>query len=57
MGGFNLFVMRAVLGLVVAVVITKMFRGTIDPGYVAGLAIILVGLAYALEYLRHRRKP
>lgn len=57
MSGFYLFVMRAVLGLVVAVVITKMFRGVIDPVYVGGLAVILVGLAYVMEYLRNRKKP
>jgi hypothetical protein len=32
-----------------------MFRGSIDPGYVAGLAIVLVGLAYVLEYFRKRK--
>jgi hypothetical protein len=57
LSGLSIFVIRAVIGLVFAVIITKMFRGTIDPGYVAGLAIILVGLAYGMEYLRHRKKP
>ncbi|CAB1065660.1 hypothetical protein D1BOALGB6SA_10457 [Olavius sp. associated proteobacterium Delta 1] len=50
-----MFVIRAVLGLVVAVVITRMFTGRIYIPYIAGLAIILVGLAYFSEYLRQRR--
>jgi hypothetical protein len=51
---FILFFIRAVLGLAIAALITRMFRGSIDPGYVAGLAIVLVGLAYVLEYFRKR---
>ncbi|MFZ7128103.1 MAG: hypothetical protein ACOWWM_18255 [Desulfobacterales bacterium] len=57
MTAFHMFFIRAVLGLVFAVIITKVFRGVIDPVYVTGLAIILVGLAYLMEYLRKRRKP
>jgi hypothetical protein len=53
---FILFFIRAVLGVAVAIVITRMFRGEAGPMYVAGLAAILVGLAYFAEYLRHRRK-
>ncbi len=56
LNGLSIFVMRAVLGLVFAVILTKMFRGAIDPLYVAGLAVILVGLAYGMEYLRRRKK-
>jgi len=52
---FQMFVIRAVIGLVVAVVITRMFTGRIYIPYIAGLAIILVGLAYFSEYLRQRR--
>ena len=56
MANFQRFVIRAILGLFVAVIITRMFRGHIDPYYVVGLAIILVGIAYFSEYLRMRRK-
>ena len=56
MANFQKFVIRAILGLFVAVIITRMFRGHIDPYYVVGLAIILVGIAYFSEYLRMRRK-
>ena len=51
---FILFFIRAVLGLAIAALITRMFRGSIDAGYVAGLAIVLVGIAYVLEYFRKR---
>jgi hypothetical protein len=52
---FNRFIIRAVLGVVFAVIATRMFYGRVDPFYVAGLAIILVGLAYLAEYLRNRK--
>jgi len=56
MNPFLIFVIRAVIGLVFAVILTRMFYGRIDPMYIAGLAVILVGLAYFSEYLRKRRK-
>jgi len=52
---FHIFVIRAILGAVFAVVLTRMFYGKVEILYVAGLAIILVGLAYFAEYLRNRR--
>ena len=52
---FQMFFIRAIIGLLVAVVITRMFTGRIYIPYIAGLAIILVGLAYFSEYLRNRR--
>lgn len=55
---FQMFFIRAIIGLFVAVIITRMFTGRIDIPYIVGLAIILVGLAYFSEYLRQRRnKP
>jgi putative effector of murein hydrolase LrgA (UPF0299 family) len=50
-----MFFIRAVIGLFVAVVITRMFTGRIYVPYIVGLAIILVGLAYFSEYLRNRK--
>jgi hypothetical protein len=47
--------MRAILGAVFAVVIARTFYPRANLVYVAGLAIILVGLAYFAEYLRKRR--
>jgi hypothetical protein len=52
---FHIFVMRAILGAVFAVVLTRMFYGRVEIFYVAGLSIILVGLAYFAEYLRNRK--
>ena len=54
--GFQRFVIRAILGLVFAVIATRMFYGQITIPKILGLAIILVGLAYFAEYLRHRKK-
>ena len=56
MSGLNIFVIRAILSLVFAVIATRMFYGRVAIPYVAGLAIILLGLAYFGEYLRHRKK-
>ena len=56
MSQLSIFVIRAVVGLAVSAIITRMFYGRIEPGYVVGLAAILVGLAYFAEYLRKRKK-
>ena len=53
---FHIFVIRAILGAVFAVILTRMFYPETNPVYVAGLGIILVGLAYFAEYLRNRKK-
>ena len=57
MNPFILYFIRAILGVAIAVVITRMFRGEVSAIYVAGLAVILVGLAYALEHYRKRKRP
>jgi len=57
MNPFILFFIRAVLGVAIAVLITRMFRGEVSTMYVAGLAVILVGLAYVLEQYRKRKRP
>jgi hypothetical protein len=48
------FLIRAILGVAIAILITRMFRAAIHPEYVAGLATVLVGLAYVFEYVRKR---
>ncbi|MGD8261859.1 MAG: hypothetical protein PVG70_21490 [Desulfobacterales bacterium] len=55
MNQFQIFIIRALIGAGLAVVITRMFYGRIHLAYVIGLAIIMVGLAYFAEYLRQRR--
>ena len=52
---FHILVIRAILSLVFAVVATRMFYGRVEIPYVVGLAIIMLGLAYFAEYLRHRK--
>jgi hypothetical protein len=51
----QIFVIRAVVGLAFAMFATKVFYGNINPYYVVGLAVILVGLAYFAEFLRNRK--
>ena len=55
MNRFHIFIIRALLGLAVADFATRMWYGKVAVPYVVGLAIILVGLAYFAEYLRHRK--
>ncbi len=57
MSQLSIFVIRAVVGLAFAAIVTRMFYGRISSGYVVGLAVIMVGLAYFAEYLRKRKKP
>jgi uncharacterized membrane protein HdeD (DUF308 family) len=52
---FQIFIIRAVIGAVIAVILTRAFTGKIYIPYIVGLAIIMVGLAYFSEYLRQRR--
>lgn len=53
---FHIFIIRAILGAVFAVILSRMFYPDANAIYVAGLGVILVGLAYFAEYLRNRKK-
>jgi hypothetical protein len=53
---FQTFVIRAVLGAVFAVLLSRFFYPEAKIPHVIGLGIILVGLAYFAEYLRNRKK-
>ena len=55
LNALQIFVIRAILAFVFSVVATRMFFGKVDPLNIAGLAIILLGLAYFAEYLRNRK--
>ena len=55
MSQLSIFIVRAVVGLAFAAIVTRIFLGRIDPFYVVGLAIIMVGLAYLAEFLRNRK--
>jgi hypothetical protein len=53
---FHVFTIRALLGAGFAVILSRMFYPEANVIYVAGLGLILVGLAYFAEYLRNRRR-
>ncbi|MDL2269597.1 hypothetical protein LJC71_09735 [Desulfosarcina sp. OttesenSCG-928-A07] len=57
MTNLSVFIIRAVIGAVIAVFLCRFFYPAANLFYVAGLAILLVGLAYFSEYLRNRKKP
>ena len=56
MNRFYIFIIRAILGAGFAVILGRMFYPEANSIYVAGLGVILVGLAYFAEYLRNRKK-
>ncbi|MFW5640209.1 MAG: hypothetical protein ACOC0H_03485 [Thermodesulfobacteriota bacterium] len=55
MGQFNIFVIRAILGVAIAVILARVFHPEFNIATVILLAILLVGLAYLLEYFRKRK--
>jgi len=55
MNRFFIFVLRAILGVVFAVVLTRFFYPGAGIVWVAGAAVGLVGLAYVTEYYRKQR--
>jgi ABC-type Mn2+/Zn2+ transport system permease subunit len=52
----NILVLRALLGVVFGVVLTRLFYPDASVGFMIGLCAILVGLSYLTEYLRRRKK-
>jgi len=52
---FNVFVIRAILGIVFAVVLSRFFYPGTKIAYVIGLSIFLIGMAYFFEYLRKNK--
>ena len=56
MSGFNIFVIRAIIGLAIAVMMSRFFFQQINPVTVGLLAVFLVGMAYVSEYFRNRKK-
>ena len=55
MNRFQLFVIRAILGAVFAVILSRFFYPTANLAFVIGLGIVLVGLAYVSEYFHNRK--
>ena len=56
MGKLEIFVLRLVLSIVFAVLISRFFFQNMEIIKIVGLGIVLFGLAYLLEYLRKRDK-
>lgn len=56
MTAYHLFAIRAVLGVVFAVVILRFFYPQAGVVYIAGLAVFLVGMAYITEAWRRKRR-
>ena len=56
MGAFEIFVIRLILSVVIAVLICRFFFQETPLIKVFGLALIMMGLAYGLEYLKRRKK-
>jgi hypothetical protein len=48
--------MRTVLSVCFAVFLTRFFYGRVEPLYVAGLAIFLMGMSYVTEYYRSKKQ-
>jgi hypothetical protein len=55
MNRFLIFVLRAILGVIFAVVLSRFFYPEAGIVFIAGMAVGLVGLAYVTEYYRKQR--
>jgi putative effector of murein hydrolase LrgA (UPF0299 family) len=53
---FSIFFIRAVLGVVLAVLLTRIFFGRVSIGFVVALAVFMVTMAYFTAYLRSRKQ-
>jgi putative effector of murein hydrolase LrgA (UPF0299 family) len=53
---FSIFFIRAVLGVVLAVLLTRIFFGRVSIGFVVALAVFMVAMAYFTAYLRRRKQ-
>lgn len=53
--GVKIFIVRAAVGLVFAVLLTRFFHPEATAAATGGLAALLVGLAYLFDYLRGRK--
>ncbi len=54
MNKLYLLMVRIITGGLIAVIILKIFRPDARPVHAAGFAALLVGFAYAIEYIRKR---
>ena len=56
MNNLHIMVIRAVLGIVFGVLLSRFFYPDAPLVFIVGLCAALVGMAYFTEYLRNRRK-
>ena len=56
LSGFHIFIIRALLGAMFAVILSRFFFPKANIAFVMGLGILLVGLAYVSEYFHNRKK-
>ncbi|MFZ1983041.1 MAG: hypothetical protein WAU91_01430 [Desulfatitalea sp.] len=52
----QIFMLRAVLGVVFGILLMRFFYPNAPIAFIALLCAILVGLSYLTEYLRRRKK-
>ena len=57
MSPLNTFIIRAVVGILGAIFLTRVFLRTAGWGWTVVLAAVLVILAYILERVRREKKP
>ena len=55
MNDLIIFLLRAILGGAISVVIVRTFRPDGGPLFVVGLAILLVGTAYLLDHFQKKQ--
>ena len=55
MSKLQIFLIRAFVGGLCAVVLIRLFRPDADVPYIIGVAVSLVAVAYGLEWLRSRK--
>lgn len=56
MSGTHIFIIRALMGVVFGIILSRFFYPNAPLVFIVGLCIVLVGLAYLTEYLRKRKK-
>ena len=56
MSALLIFMIRAVMGIVFAILLTRLFYPSAPIIGTAGFAVGLVGLAYITEHFRNRKK-
>ena len=56
MTNWQIFIIRAIMGAVFGVILSKFFYPNAPLVFIVLLCMILVGLAYLTQYLRQRKK-